>query len=153
MSNDDKLRQANQSENLSAAETSSAASSPPSIVDNAQFDLKQKLKSGEIKVLNTIDASDIVFGGKNSASERLIAAALDREYYYAMLGLVLGLLSIVGGIILFLKGVAGSTSWTANVLGLESKLTDAAPGAMLFVAGLFYVWVTKPNVVMKNFRG
>lgn len=68
------------------------------------------------------------------------------EYRYATLGLVVGLIGILGGILLFLNGVLGSTSWTANLLGAESQISDAAPGALLFVVGLLVVIATRPKV-------
>jgi hypothetical protein len=63
-----------------------------------------------------------------------------------MTGLFLGLVSMIGGIVLFLNGVAGSTSWTAKILGNESTITDAAPGAVLFVIGLFIIIATRYRV-------
>jgi hypothetical protein len=65
------------------------------------------------------------------------------QLIYSTIALVLGLVCIVGGIVLFLNGVAGATSWTASVLGAESKISDAAPGAVLFVVGLFIVYITR----------
>jgi hypothetical protein len=52
------------------------------------------------------------------------------ELIYAVIGQILGLASIIGGITLFLNGIAGTTSWTAKILGAESTITDAAPGAI-----------------------
>ncbi len=72
------------------------------------------------------------------------------QLVYSLAGLVLGLVCIVGGIILFLNGVTGSTSWTAKILGAESNLSDAAPGAVLFVVGLFVVFVTRYAVKAKG---
>lgn len=65
------------------------------------------------------------------------------QLIYSVLGLVLGLVCVIGGIVLFLHGVAGSTNWIAKILGAESQISDAAPGAVLFVVGLFIVWVTR----------
>jgi hypothetical protein len=63
---------------------------------------------------------------------------------YSICGLVLGLCCIVGGVVLFLRGVAGETSWTAKILGIgQSQISDAAPGAVLFVVGLFIVLATR----------
>src|SRR5689334_9381125 len=87
---------------------------------------------------------------ENSSSERLIAKAIREEYRYARFGLILGMASIIGGIILGLNGVAGSTSWTAKLLALESNINDAAPGVVLFIVGLFMVWATKPKVKLKD---
>jgi hypothetical protein len=62
---------------------------------------------------------------------------------YSMTGLVLGMTCVLGGILLFLHGVTGSASWTAKILGGESNMSDAAPGAILFVVGLFIVIATR----------
>ena len=71
-----------------------------------------------------------------SGSASVIMESIKWEYRYAMLGLVLGLASIIGGVVLSLNGVAGSTSWTASLLALNSKVNDAAPGVVLFIIGL-----------------
>ncbi|MBU1145694.1 MAG: hypothetical protein KJ971_07595 [Firmicutes bacterium] len=62
---------------------------------------------------------------------------------YSIAGLMVGLLCVIGGIVLFLNGVAGSTSWTAKFIGVESDISDAAPGAVLFIVGLFIVFLTR----------
>ncbi len=89
----------------------------------------------------------------SSHGAELVGTAIRGEYIYGILGLVLGLSSIIGGIVLGLHGVAGSTSWTAEVLGLKSTVNDAAPGVVLFIVGLFMVWVTKPKVRLRDIRG
>ena len=96
----------------------------------------------------SIDAS----GVHGREAQKLVAEAIKGEYSYGKLGLILGLASIIGGIILGLNGVAGSTSWAATLLGLESKINDAAPGVMLFIVGLFMVWATKPRVRVKDLK-
>jgi hypothetical protein len=65
------------------------------------------------------------------------------QLIYSLAGLVLGLACIVGGILLFFHGVAGSSSWVGEVIGVKSKLSDAAPGTVLFVVGLAVVWLTR----------
>ncbi|WP_111899585.1 hypothetical protein [Aeromonas veronii] len=72
------------------------------------------------------------------------------ELIYTVIGQILGLVCILGGIALFLNGVAGSTSWTAKIFGAESTITDAAPGAVLFIVGLFFVIVTRYKFVHKK---
>ncbi|PLY01545.1 MAG: hypothetical protein C0622_06995 [Desulfuromonas sp.] len=62
---------------------------------------------------------------------------------YSIAGLVLGVICILGGIALFMNGITGSTSWTAKIIGAESNISDAAPGAILFIVGLFVVLVTR----------
>ena len=131
-------------------------------VDKVRFqDRKRQSPRFTSRVMHSINLKGVQFSRsepknpnstKNSPSERLIAEAIKGEYSYGKLGLILGLSSIVGGIILGLNGVAGSTSWTASLLGLESKINDAAPGVVLFIVGLFMVWATKPKVKMQDLR-
>jgi hypothetical protein len=70
-----------------------------------------------------------------------------------MLGLLLGLASIIGGVAMGLNGVAGATSWTASLLGLKSQVNDAAPGVVLFIIGLFMIVATRPRVNLKDLKG
>ena len=65
------------------------------------------------------------------------------QLIYSLAGLVFGLACIVGGILLFFHGVSGSSSWIGEVIGVQSKLSDAAPGTVLFVVGLAVVWLTR----------
>lgn len=65
------------------------------------------------------------------------------QLIYSLAGLALGLACIVGGIVLFFHGVAGTSSWVGEFIGVQSKLSDAAPGTVLFVVGLAVVWLTR----------
>jgi len=88
-----------------------------------------------------------------SHSEKVLSEAVKGEYQYAKLGLLLGLATIIGGIILGLHGVTGHTSWTAEALGFESNINDAAPGVVLFIVGVFVVYFTKPRVKLGDLKG
>ena len=68
------------------------------------------------------------------------------KFWYSMTGLLLGLACIVAGVVLGLAGVSGHTSWTANLLGLSTAMTDAAPGVVIFVVGIFLVFITRFKV-------
>lgn len=72
------------------------------------------------------------------------------QLIYSLAGLVFGLACIVGGILLFFHGVAGSSSWVGEFIGVQSKLSDAAPGTVLFVVGLAVVWLTRFTVRVKQ---
>jgi len=72
------------------------------------------------------------------------------QFVYSLSGLVLGLVCILGGVVLFLNGIVGTTSWTARLLGAESSVTDAAPGAVLFIVGLFMVYVTRFTIKVRR---
>ena len=72
------------------------------------------------------------------------------QLIYSLAGLVFGLACIVGGIVLFFHGVAGSSSWVGEFIGVQSKLSDAAPGTVLFVVGLAVVWLTRFTVRVRQ---
>src|SRR6266513_3096865 len=65
------------------------------------------------------------------------------QLIYSLAGLLLGLACVIGGIVLFFHGVAGASSWVGEFIGVKSKLSDAAPGTVLFVVGLAIVWLTR----------
>jgi hypothetical protein len=71
---------------------------------------------------------------------------LKLKFVYSVCGLILGLSCIVAGAILGLSGVVGNTSFTASLLGLSTQLTDAAPGVIVFVVGIFMVFITRFRV-------
>jgi hypothetical protein len=73
------------------------------------------------------------------------------HYFNRLLaGLGSGLICAVGGIVLCLHGAIGKTSWTAKFLGASSEISDAPPGVVLFIAGLFVVYVTRFRVKSKR---
>jgi hypothetical protein len=65
------------------------------------------------------------------------------QFIYSMFGLLVGLLLALAGVVLFLRGVSGASSWTTSVLGLQSEVTDAAPGTILFLVGVVIVFLTR----------
>ncbi len=65
------------------------------------------------------------------------------QFYYSIAGLILGLLCMIGGITLFVLGVTGASDWYTNIWGAESRISQAAPGAILFIIGLFVVIFTR----------
>ena len=72
------------------------------------------------------------------------------QLIYSLAGLALGLACVVGGIVLFFHGVVGSSSWVGQFIGVQSKLSDAAPGTVLFVVGLAVVWLTRFSVRVRQ---
>ena len=72
------------------------------------------------------------------------------QLIYSLAGLVFGLGCIVGGLGLFLHGVAGSTSWVGDFIGVQSWLADAAPGTILFIVGLLVVWLTRFSIRVRQ---
>ena len=73
-----------------------------------------------------------------------------QRFIYSIIGLVGGLLCILGGIILFILGISGSISWTTSLLGAKSELIDAAPGGLLFIIGVFVIFITRYKIKIKR---
>jgi len=65
------------------------------------------------------------------------------QLIYSFVGFLFALICVGGGILLFLNGIAGSSSFTANFIGVETTIDDAAPGAILFIVGLFVIFFSK----------
>jgi hypothetical protein len=89
--------------------------------------------------------------GKPGAGD-IVKTAVIGEYVYGILGLVLGLASILGGVVLGLNGVAGNTSLTAKLIGFSIGVNDAVPGVILFVVGAIFIYITRPDVNLKKLR-
>jgi hypothetical protein len=117
----------------------------PAVFDGYSF---EQSRSPAPAPLSPADASfhNFVHTDASTLAHRVIGL----EYIYGMLGLVLGLTCILGGVILGLRGVTGSTSWTAKAVRLSSNVNDATPGVVLFIVGIFLVWITKPKLHFKN---
>ncbi len=88
----------------------------------------------------------------NAGGRNFWARLVLLQLIYSVAGLILGLACVIGGILLFFHGVVGSSSWVGQVIGVQGKLSDAAPGTVLFVVGLLVVWVTRFNVRVRGPR-
>jgi hypothetical protein len=75
---------------------------------------------------------------------------LKLKFVYSIVGLFLGLACILAGVVLGLAGVVGHTSWAASLMGLSTNLTDATPGVVVFVVGVFIVLITRFSVREKR---
>ena len=87
---------------------------------------------------------------QSSKAHETMQTVSRHQLIYSVLGLLTGILMTLGGLVLFLNGVAGSSSWTVSLLSLESDLSDAAPGTILFVVGLAIVLVTRYEFKVKK---
>lgn len=71
------------------------------------------------------------------------------QFIYSLIGLIIGSACVIAGILFFLHGVGNSTSWTTNIIRVETNISDAVTGVILFIAGLFIVWITKFSINTK----
>jgi hypothetical protein len=91
-------------------------------------------------------------------AERMTALSMVLQFAYSVLGLVGCILCVGTGAALLVHGVAGTTSWTASLVGLggagiSSQLTDAPAGVVFCIVGLFLAWVTRFGVTFGKVRG
>ena len=76
-------------------------------------------------------------------------AANESELFCAFAGFVLGLFTSLVGAWLFYLGAFGKEPWGAASFGDASRLVDALPGTLLFLAGLFVIRGTRRKPVSK----
>src|SRR4051794_26822687 len=95
--------------------------------------------SGELKCRRSLNGVSL---RQMSDFDELHRLGLKLKFAYSIVGLIVGLACILVGLLLGVYGVAGHTSWTASVLGLSTNLSDAAPGVVVFVVGIFVVFLT-----------
>ena|SRR5271157_1961610 len=65
-------------------------------------------------------------------------------------GLIAGLICVFLGVILCIIGVTGFINWNFAFGGINSSLTNAAPGVLLMIIGLFIIVVTNHRVTVKK---
>lgn len=65
------------------------------------------------------------------------------QFWYSVMGLIVGVLCVLCGLILFLRGVKGGTSWSIEVLGLRSHITGALPGVVFAIVGFLIIYITR----------
>ena len=71
-------------------------------------------------------------------------SALNYQFIYSIVGLVLGLARVLTSAVLFIHGVtANAKSWTASFRGAKTSMSDVPAGAILFVVGLVVVYITR----------
>jgi hypothetical protein len=84
---------------------------------------------------------EIPFSYKFKGGSNYIGAVIF-HFFYSVMGLIIGVVCIGSGVFLFVGGISGNISWIAKLLGMESQISDAAPGVILFISGLFITYIT-----------
>lgn len=78
-----------------------------------------------------------------SNKPKILEKIISFQFIYSLAGLIIGSLCLVLGTFLLYSGVVGSTTWTANVLGFKSEISDAGPGLIIALIGLFIIFITR----------
>lgn len=63
-----------------------------------------------------------------------------------VLGIIIGGVLCLSGFVLSISGLAGHVQWLITAPGFSSRLENATPGIIAFVAGMFLVWRYKPKI-------
>ncbi len=85
-------------------------------------------------------------------SSKLKKQFLELEHRYGKYGLVISWSCVALGAVLSIAGAVGNTNWTAQFLGLHSNISDAGPGVVLFIVGLFFALITRPKSRLKDVK-
>jgi hypothetical protein len=86
---------------------------------------------------------------KPSVQKQLIEA----EIRNARNGRIVGLIVIVLGVVLTLLGATGAVDMHLTGLGLNAKVSNAAPGVVLMFIGGFIVWRSNLSIKAARARG
>jgi hypothetical protein len=78
----------------------------------------------------------------------ILTVAIREEFRYHTVVLIGALIIVVLGVILLLMGVTGSINWHLTVPGVDSSLTNAAPGAVAIVLGGVVIILKGPKVTI-----
>lgn len=71
-------------------------------------------------------------------------SSIPLQFAYSLLGLLFGIVLALVGLTFLIRGVAGSSSWTAALLGLKAdQISDAIPGMVLIALGIFLIFITR----------
>jgi hypothetical protein len=70
-----------------------------------------------------------------------------KAYYVGtIMGITVGALFCIAGFTMAVLGLSGSIDWVVESSNLTSKLTNASPGVVFGVIGLFVLWRYRPKV-------
>ena len=72
------------------------------------------------------------------------------QFIYAMAGLVVGIVFLVGGIPLLLSGILWSSHFIATVVGGKIDVSDAPTGLILAVLGALIIWVSGYRIELRG---
>ncbi len=67
-----------------------------------------------------------------------------------LIGMCTGAVLCMAGVVFVVLGLAGSIEWIIKAGGLESRLSNASPGAFFAVVGLVVMWKMKPKIRVKS---
>jgi hypothetical protein len=88
--------------------------------------------AADIDEILAATSSHLVDAKGDYLDPRLVSDLARYQFWYSLCGPVVGTVCMIGGIYLFVQGVAGTSTGVTSFFGAQSSLTDAAPGALLF---------------------
>ena len=81
---------------------------------------------------------------------KLLNSMIEAEKGKAKNGLIAGSFFIIIGTVLSVIGVSGVINWNFSFVGLNSSLTNAAPGVVLIVVGFLIIAITNYNITIRH---
>ena len=86
----------------------------------------------------------------SGAANGSMKVAIILQGLYSILGLVVGVIFLIGGLLLLLSGIGGSSHFVAQILGAKFDVTDATVGVICAVLGCIVIFVTRFEVRIQN---
>lgn len=53
---------------------------------------------------------------------------------------------VIAGVVLILVGTTGNIGWTIKMFGLSSELSNASPGIVCVLAGVYMIFKSEPKI-------
>lgn len=82
----------------------------------------------------------------NRVDDKIAELAIRGELRASRFRSRVGCSLIVAGVVLILLGTTGNVGWNINMLGLGSELSNASPGIVCVVAGVFMILRNEPKI-------
>lgn len=112
--------------------------------------LASAISIAKVKASETSSSSDAAIIQSLKMDEIILKRTTLYQFIYSILGWLLGFSCVVGGILLFFYGISGNSDMKGAVGGFNITVTNAAPGTILFIIGIFVVWVTRFKIKVKS---
>ncbi len=99
-------------------------------------------------LLKTDSKIDVIEVPSTVTDKKMWSKAIFYHFVYSMIGMIIGILSLISGVYLFYIGITQGSEWEFNILGIKSTMSNAMPGTILFLIGFLIIRVSRYNIVL-----
>ncbi len=100
-------------------------------------------KKAKSNLLNIDHLAKTVNIENEKLSESFWKKVIKYQFIISIIGMIIGLMLSFLGLILTISGIYPSSEWIFDIIGLKSKISNAAPGVILIVVGLLTIYFSR----------